>query len=626
MEETHSFASLLLVVGLAFIVPLLLLRFRGLMIPAVVGEIFAGIIIGRSVLDIVPQDDLVLDLLAELGFVFLMFIAGMEIDFTGMRLTYAGQSPEGSLRWGPLYLGGLHFAMTLALATLFGLILLGAGLVDDVWMMALILSTTSLGVVMPVLKEKGLAAGAYGQTIMTSAMIADFATMLLITVLVAMMSSSANLKILLIGVLFVLVFAVYQFGMLFFSEIPGLRRAMAELSHASTQIKVRAAFTIMLVFVVLSEALGTELVLGAFLAGAVMSLLMTPEDTPLRQKLEAFGFGFFIPIFFIMVGVRFDLQSLLYSASAMLLVPLLLVAAVLVKLVPSLVFKLRFTNRESIAAGVLLTARLSLIIAASAIGLRLGIISESVNAAIILVAAVTVTAAPVAFSRVAPEPKELAPHIVIASTGELGLQVAERMLDHGEKVVLIDADEADVQRARKRGIEAVRARLDQDEPPVAPYLENASAVVCTSSDKAFNYRVCQVARTAYGIRHIVVQVNDRQDRALFEKMGVRTLNPALDRVSLFALLGRSPDLYELLTRTDEEQEVADVMVRQTRMTKLPLKKLGLPRDMLVLAIRRRNELIVPQGDTKLDLGDKLTLVGSAESVRRARELFTSAWR
>lgn len=626
MEETHSFASLLLVVGLAFIVPLLLLRFRWLMIPAVVGEIFAGIIIGRSVLDLVPQDEHVLDLLAELGFVFLMFIAGMEIDFTGMRIGYGGRSPDGDQRWGPLHLAGLNFVITLALAAVFGLLLYSAGLVQDIWMMALILTTTSLGVVMPVLKERGLAGGAYGQTIMTSAMVADFATMLLITVLVATLSSSANLRILLIGVLFVLFFAIYQFGMLFFNEIPGLRTAMAELSHASTQIKVRAAFTIMLVFVVLSEALGTELVLGAFLAGAVMSLLMTPDDAPLRQKLEAFGFGFFIPIFFIMVGVRFDLQSLLESTGAMLLVPLLLVAAVLVKIVPALVFRLRFPSRDSLAAGILLTSRLSLIIAASAIGLRLGIITESVNAAIILVAAVTVTGAPLVFARISSEPAELVPNIVVASTGELGLQVAEQLMKHGEKVVLIDSDADNVNRARKRGLEAIRARLDSYDPAASTYLDNSKAVVCTSSDKVFNYRVCQMARTSFGIKHIVVQVNDRQDRALFEKMGVRTLNPALDRVSLFALLGRSPDLYELLTSTDDDKEVADVTVRQTRMTKMPLKKMGLPGDMLVLAIRRRNELIVPQGDTTLDLGDKVTLVGSMESVRRAREIFASSWR
>ena len=133
-----------------------------------------------------------------------------------------------------------------------------------------------------------------------------------------------------------------------------------------------------------------------------MALLRTPEDRELSSQLEAIGFGFFVPIFFIMVGVDFNLPALLSSTAALLSVPLLLIAAIAVKMIPALVFLLNHTWREALAAGILLCPRLSLIIAAAAIGAKLGVIDESVNAAIVLVAIVTVTASPLAFFRVFP--------------------------------------------------------------------------------------------------------------------------------------------------------------------------------------------------------------------------------
>jgi len=622
LEGTHSFVSLLIVLGLAFIVPLLLSRFRRLRIPIVVGEITAGIVVGRSGFGLVSVEDPVLGLLAELGFVFLMFLSGMEIDFSRLRPAGVGATGEKRRRWGPLSLGALNFALTLAMSLVLALALARAGLVDNAWMLALILSTTSLGVVMPVLKENGMTGGIFGQTMMVTAMVADFATMFLITILVATLSNVENYEILLISLLFVAFFVMYHFGTLFFGRIPGLRRAMDELSHASTQIKVRAAFTIMLVFVALSEALGAEMILGAFLAGAVLSLLRTPQDEALGQKLEAIGFGFFIPIFFITVGVSFNLSALLESTEAILLVPLLVVAAVIVKLAPAATFRLLFSWRQSMAAGMLMSARLSLIIAASAIGLRLGLISDSVNAAIILVAAITVMFAPIMFNRLTPRRELMEAPIIVASTGELGLLVAEQLRAHSEPVVVVDADEGNVEMARRRGLEAVRGRMDRPDPAVASFLERAKAVICTSSHADYNYRVCSMVKSTYGISHIVVQVNDPQYRSRFEQMGVRTLNPAMDRVAMFALLGRNPALYQLITRTDDDKQVAEVVMGNTRFTNMPLRKLKLPGDLLVLALRRRNELLVPQGNTQLSLGDQLTLVGSVDSVRQARELFS----
>ena len=346
MEQTPSYVPLLIVLALAFSVPVVLLRFRRFGIPIVVGEILAGMIVGRSGLRLVPASDPILDLLAELGFVFLMFLAGLEVDFSNLGGGGAGQTRSERPKWGPVPLGGLSFALTLAASSVVGLVLVSLGLARNPWMVALILSTTSLGVVMPVLKEKGLSSGRFGQAVLVAALIADFGTMLLITVLVAVLSRGITFDILLIGLLFVAFFLLYQLGA-FSIRVKAVRRTIEELSHATAQIKVRMAFTIMLVFVALSQALGTEIILGAFLAGAVLALLRTPDDTQLGHQLEAIGFGFFIPLFFIQVGLRFNLDALLASPSAMLLVPILLAAAIVVKFLPALLFRLAFGWREA---------------------------------------------------------------------------------------------------------------------------------------------------------------------------------------------------------------------------------------------------------------------------------------
>jgi len=627
MEEPRSFIPLLLVVFLAFLVPIVLSRFKKLHLPIVVGEILAGIIIGRSGFGWVAHHDPALDLLAEFGFVFLMFLSGMEIDFSSLRLRRppAEQKPAAKRQLSPLAIGGLSFFLTLVVSAMVGYGMYRLGYVRDIWITALILSTTSLGIVVPVLKERGLSAGRYGQTLLVAALIADFATMLLITVDVAVLSHGLTLDILLIGVLFLAFFFIYRFGNVFFNQIPGVRRVMEDLSHATAQIKVRAAFTMMLVFVVLAEVLGAEIILGAFLAGAIVSLLKRPEDEDLSHQLESIGFGFFIPIFFIMVGVDFNLQALLASAEALILVPFLVLAAFAVKVIPSLIFKVNFGWRKAWGAGTLLSARLSLIIAASAIGLRLGVISEAMNADIILVAIITVTVAPLIFLRIIPQEETEDKHpVIVAGAGLLGLQVAEQLIGHGEAVILIDSDEDRIQRAKERGFEAVTGYIEEYDPATDIYLNRAKSLVCIYADIERNYRVCQRARTTYGIEHVVTRITDPSAITRFDQLRVTTMNAAMDQAVLLGLLARNPAAYELLTRTDDDKEVCEVAVYNPRFLDQPLRQVEFPGDLLVLAIRRDGELVVPHGDTRLNAGDRITLVGACSCVEITQEMIATS--
>ncbi|MDA1330088.1 MAG: cation:proton antiporter [Chloroflexi bacterium] len=231
MAENLDLFPLLIVAGLAFIVPLLLSRLPA--IPIVVGEIFAGILIGRSGFHLVEHDDITLVILAEIGFAFLMFLSGLEIDFT--LLTKPGADFEGNGQ-SPLKQAVLNFLGTVLLAVPVGFLLVRFDLARDPWMMALILSTTSLGIVVPVLKEKGISSSKFGQTVLLSALLADFFTMLLITVYVSLYSSGLTIEILLIGVLFFAFLLAYRIGVTQIRR-PGVRRLIEGLEKATSQFR-----------------------------------------------------------------------------------------------------------------------------------------------------------------------------------------------------------------------------------------------------------------------------------------------------------------------------------------------------------------------------------------------------
>ncbi|MEJ2487448.1 MAG: NAD-binding protein, partial [Anaerolineales bacterium] len=273
-------------------------------------------------------------------------------------------------------------------------------------------------------------------------------------------------------------------------------------------------------------------------------------------------------------------------------------------------------------AGSILSARLSLIIAASAIGLRLGIISESVNAAIVLVSLVTVSLAPVLFNRIIPSAKDDSEKLIlVAGAGELGIRVAEHLHKHHDHVLLIAKNEEQKERAVQRGMKEIVAQIDIGDPELQPYMENARAVVCTYNSAENSYKVCKMAKQVYGVDHIVARVDDPQEINKFEQLGVVTMNIALDRAALLGLLVRNPGMYNLLTRTDDDSDVGEVVVNKSSHYGKRIREIDLPEELLILALYRDNEYLIPNGDTELVQGDKLSLFGRYACLEKAEEIF-----
>ncbi|GAB4542710.1 MAG: monovalent cation:proton antiporter family protein [Anaerolineae bacterium] len=616
MSHEFSFLSLLLITGLAATVPLLASRLRRLHIPIVVGEILVGIVIGKSGLNLVETGP-ALDFLATFGFTYLMFLSGLEVDFSA--LLGSRKTSNGRPLSNPLSLGMTVFAITVGGGLLVALGMTRAGLIENPLIMALILSTTSLGIVVPVLKERGLTGTSYGQSLLVSALVADFATLLLISVSVAAISHGLTFDLMLVLLLLGAFATLARLGQLA-ARVPGLRRVIEELSHTTAQIQVRGAFALMVAFIVLAEGVGTEIILGAFLAGSIISLLADHDGSHLHMKLEAIGFGFFVPIFFIMVGVNFDLPALMSSSSALLLVPLLLGVAYLIKFVAALLYRLNFPWRETLAAGALLSSRLSLIIAAAAIALELGIISQATNSAIILVAIVSCTLSPVLFNRLFP-PEAIVERkgVILAGLGELSILLAERLRQTGEQVTLIGLDQDRVAEMRRRNLPVVEGSPADPAVLEKAGAASAAALVSLTAHDDLDLSVCRLAGEQFGIPNRVALIGDQSIAAHMSEYGVRVVQPQL--ATALALEGalHFPSAFDLLANHTDGVDIREGILNNPRFDGQPLRRVQLPGDVLILGLRRGGDLLVPHGNTVLRQGDVLMLIGHPDGLGQAME-------
>ena len=365
-----EFTNLFAVTLVALLAPLLLglaPRFR---VPAVVLEIVAGIVLGPHALGVIDVD-LPVQLVALLGLGFLLFLAGLEIDVHRLR----GQV---------LRLAVLGYLVSLVLGTLTGLGLSAAGWVHSALLVAVTLSATSLGLVAPVLKDAGQSEGTVGQFTIAAASVADFAAVLVLSLVFSTEGGSTGERLVMIGLFAVLV-VVTGLVIATAGRSQRLGGVLLRLQDTTAEIRVRAAVVLLVAFVALAEQFGLETILGAFLAGAVVGLVDRDATSHprFRIKLEALGYGFLIPVFFVTSGLRLDLHGLLADPSALVRVPLFLIALLVVRGVPAYLAVRTLGARATAATALLQATSLPFIVTATQIGVATGLMTPVTAAALV---------------------------------------------------------------------------------------------------------------------------------------------------------------------------------------------------------------------------------------------------
>lgn len=374
----HNLAGIALV---AFVCPLLLGLVPALRIPSAALEIVAGIIIGPAVLGWV-QPDIAINVMYIAGLGFLLYLSGMEIDFRRLR--------GATLRYS---LVGFVFSFLLAFAVAYLLQAIGVikELPETPLLVAIVLSATSLGLVVPVLKDSGHHGTPFGQLVIASSTVAEVAPIVLLSLFFSARSSDNANKFVLLGFLAVLgVIAIL--GIQRAERVEPLNTVMSRLQDTTAQIRVRGAFALLVFFIAVVDRFGIEDILGAFTAGAALKVgdrSGTMTEPTMRIRLEAIGFGVFIPIFFVTSGLTFKLGTL-FTPAALLKVPVFLAAILLARGVPAMLYRSVAGFRRALAAGFLQSTTLSFVVVATQLGLHLNFIRHSTASALVAAALLSV--------------------------------------------------------------------------------------------------------------------------------------------------------------------------------------------------------------------------------------------
>ncbi|HDJ5491276.1 monovalent cation:proton antiporter family protein, partial [Staphylococcus aureus] len=559
------------------------------------------------------ERDSILNILSTLGFIFLMFLSGLEIDFKAFKKdkrARQGQNDDESSIPGHLNLALTVFAFIMIISILLAYVFKWLGLVDDVLLMVIIISTISLGVVVPTLKEMNIMRTTIGQFILLVAVLADLVTMILLTVYGAINGQGGS-TIWLIGILVVFTAISYILGVQF-KRMSFLQKLM----DGTTQIGIRAVFALIILLVALAEGVGAENILGAFLAGVVVSLLNPDEE--MVEKLDSFGYGFFIPIFFIMVGVDLNIPSLIKEPKLLIIIPILIVAFIISKLIPVMFIRRWFDMKTTIASAFLLTSTLSLVIAAAKISERLNAISAETSGILILSAVITCVFVPIIFKKLFPVPDEFNRKIEVSLIGknQLTIPIAQNLTSQLYDVTLYYRKDLSDRRQLSDDITMIEIADYEQDVLERLGLFDRDIVVCATNDDDINRKVAKLAK-AHQVERVICRLESTTDDTELVDSGIEIFSSYLSNKILLKGLIETPNMLNLLSNV--ETSLYEIQMLNYKYENIQLRNFPFGGDIIFVRIIRNNESIVPHGDTQLRYGDRLIVTGAKEYVDELKQ-------
>jgi Kef-type K+ transport system membrane component KefB len=351
-------SELLLIAFVAMLAPFLAELPSAFRLPVVVLEVIMGILIGPHVFNLASPTGMI-GTLGELGLTFLLFMVGLEIDFD-------------KIRGRPLSLavGGWFLSFFIAMICMFFFNVIGLIQTPPV-LAAVALSTTALGVLAPILRDRGELNTAFGTYMVAAAAAGEFGPLVVISMLLIPTHSTF------VHALFMVTFIIIAFvaaNIALNTRSSRLIDILTRTMQSSGQLPVRICILLQILFVALAAKFGLNIVMGAFAAGIVVKLAIKgKEGELLRHKLDAIGYGFLIPIFFIVAGMKFEVSALWSAPMAPIQVILLLGLMLLVRGIPLFLYKKELTPDEQLPFAFYSATGLPLIIIISEIGVSSGL-------------------------------------------------------------------------------------------------------------------------------------------------------------------------------------------------------------------------------------------------------------
>ena len=370
----ESYTSFVIVAVIAFVAPLIRSMAPQILVPAIVLELVAGIIVGPHGLGLAESTGPV-NVFSTVGLACLLFLAGREIQVERLRGALLTTSLAG-------------FAISFALAFGCAAALHAVGLIKTPLLVAIVFVATSLSIIIVPLKDAHETDSDFGQQVIAAAAIAEFGAVVLLSFFYSGEREGAATELLHLS-LFVLAAAVIFLSLAHGASLRRITDAINRLEGTSAQIRVRGDFALVAVVAGVASQLGLETILAAFTVGLIRGVT-SAKDERQEERLDAVTLGIFIPFFFVDSGLNFNVGALFASTSAFIRLPLFLLAILIVRALPALLYRRRFVTRRTAAAGLLQATSLSFIVVATQIGLMLDIMYPATATALVGAGLITV--------------------------------------------------------------------------------------------------------------------------------------------------------------------------------------------------------------------------------------------
>ena len=609
--------SVLIVTLVAFVTPMVLQRFKISVLPTAVAEVLVGIEIGKSGFDLV-QTEGVLSFLSNYGVIFLLFLSGMEIDFslfkknngplTPLARKKAANAPSTSPVQVAVVAYGGSLLMALALALLFKF----SGLFSNFVLAAILFSTVALGVVIAVLKENELLNKPLGQALLLIAVLGEVVPLLCLTIYSSFVSGKGESAW--------LIFLLFIVGALIFKRFRSFFTSLDEINKSTTQIDIRLALLVITTLVVLAESVGAEDILGAFIAGIVIKLLQPAHST--QEKLDAIGYGIFIPFFFILTGAKIDIPGLLGSPKTLILIPLFFAAYVLAKVPAYFGLRQRFKRINALAGAMLSQTTITLVLATLTVAQNLKVITSEQSGAFILAAVVSCILGPLVFNKLhKPEPEDLKKtKVTIIGVNLVTINTAEQL----------NEDWYDIQMYTnwKKNYKTYDYRdnvhlVDSLEPKdlIKEQIFDTDILVLGHSDVDINYSLALAAKE-YGVERVLTRIQNSDPTSMAEMdkrlsdAGVEFFTTFATTVGMMRAIIESPSTLDLITG---DSRLYEVVVRNSKFAGLELRKLPFIKEITVSRIFRHHKAIPVNGNTQIQVGDHLLFSANKDIVNDIRK-------
>lgn len=365
---------LFIVLVIAALAPMLGQYTSRIGLPVIVLEILLGMLIGPNGLGWVDPGHGAIPYLAEFGVGFLFFLAGLEIDLVAMRDSFR----RILLSWGLILLGSFACAWYLN----------AQGVSSATLILTLAISTTALGILVPILRDRELLETPLGQSVMAMGAAGEIGPILAMSLAMSRHHSAPVQSLLTLG--FIVVVLLVGWSMIH-AKTPRVLKVLAKTLTQSSQMPIRISVLLLVGMAVFAEDLGLDLALGALAAGMMIGLAMREHDSHVfHLKVDAIGFGFLIPIFFIVSGMKLDMSAMFESPAALTMMGLLIAAILLTRIPVVLIYWRTLGLRQSMSLGLMSATTLSLIVVLVDIGVDRGMLTAAEAAPMVAAGMVTV--------------------------------------------------------------------------------------------------------------------------------------------------------------------------------------------------------------------------------------------